>query len=74
LFLQVIGFGTVGEIEEAEAGEHVDICRFKADAFPQLGGTGQLAIKLDDGGRVHATHPAIASSISIWRLSVLVVP
>jgi hypothetical protein len=74
LFLQVISFGTVGEIEEAEAGEHVDICRFKADAFPQLGSTGQLAIELDDGGRIHARHPAIASSMSIWRATVIAAP
>jgi hypothetical protein len=48
LFFQIIGFGTVREIEEAEAGEQIEVRTFQADPLSQLGSAGQLLVQSDN--------------------------
>ncbi|WP_125962448.1 hypothetical protein [Sphingomonas sp. ABOLF] len=43
----------MGEVEEAEAGEQVEVGRFQADALADLGRPAEPLVEADDGGCGH---------------------
>jgi hypothetical protein len=53
LLFQVIGNGTIDDVEKAEASEKVEVRGLNLDAFSALGSAGHLAGKSHDGWGVH---------------------
>jgi len=48
LFFQVVGYGAIDDVEEAEASEQVEVGGLDADALSALGCAGHFAGELHD--------------------------